>query len=275
MIVTQWCAPAILCTLFVVPLRKNPLVRTCLIGGGVTITLALLGWGFHSAALARFPLPGLIYLHIAIGLLLHQSGILQPRTWPTKFRALLSPVAEISSTVMLQATVLILLAYFLLPQIASVFTGAHLARHYVARLLHRPDRQQHDREQLIDLLQTVGDRDVVLSDLESSWMIPSEHGRIVAAVHYELFVPDQPQRTNDLATFFATQSEAERARIIKKYDVKWIVLDRDKLDDSTLSARPAAPRRGNTRSPPILTYARRAMARRGGAAYAPDYDGCI
>jgi len=245
LMLTQWCAPATLCALFALPLRNNPLVRTCLIGGVASLAVGLAAWGIHSPALARFPLPGLIYFHIAIGVLLHQSGLLKVQTWPGKIRQMLSPIAGVNSTAMLHAGVLILIAYFLVPQIVTVVSGRHLARPYLAKLLHRVNRQEQDRPQLADLLQNVGDRDVVLSDLETSWMIPSEHGRIVSALHYELFVLDQPQRTADLERFFATQSEADRDQIIDKYHVQWIVLDRDKLDDhvyQTLLRRAAVAR---------------------------------
>jgi hypothetical protein len=242
LILTQWCAPAALCALFALPLRTNPLVRTCLIGGVASLAIGLGAWAIRSPALARFPLPGLIFFHIAVGVLLHQSGFLKLQTWPGKIREMLSPTGQ---GAILQAAVVVLIAYFLLPQIKSVFTGRHLARPYIAKWLHRPDRQQYDRAQLADLLQDVGARDVVLSDVDTSWMIPSEHGRIVSALHYELFVPDQPQRADDVAKFFATPSEAERDRIVSKYRVQWIVLDREKLDDvlfQTLLRQPAVVR---------------------------------
>ena len=52
-----WCAPAILCGLFILPLRNRPLVRTCLLDGLASLAVGLGAWIVRSPALARFPLP--------------------------------------------------------------------------------------------------------------------------------------------------------------------------------------------------------------------------
>jgi hypothetical protein len=67
---------------------------------------------------------------------------------------------------------------------------------------------------------------VVLSDIKTSWLIPSSRGRIVAALHYEFFVADQARRQADLEAFFADQTrDGDRVAIVRKYHARWLVLN--------------------------------------------------
>jgi hypothetical protein len=69
--------------------------------------------------------------------------------------------------------------------------------------------------------------DVVLSDIQTSWMIPSFGGKVVAALHPLPFVPDHATRTEDLIRFFNTEStDTERTRIQQKYQPKFLVLNK-------------------------------------------------
>jgi hypothetical protein len=43
---------------------------------------------------------------------------------------------------------------------------------------------------------------VVLSDINTSWIVPSIRGKVVGALHPQAFVPDQKQRFDDVNTFF-------------------------------------------------------------------------
>jgi hypothetical protein len=87
-----------------------------------------------------------------------------------------------------------------------------------------------------------------MSDLMTSWLVPSTNGKIVAALHYELFVPDQRQRSHDLEDFFQTDKPIDRDAILKKYGTRWIVLNRENLDqkafDALLKPRAVVERRG-------------------------------
>lgn len=232
---TQWCAPAILCGLFVLPMRERPIVRTCLIGGAASLGIGLAAWAIRSPALARFPLPGLIFFHLAIGVFVHETGLLQLRTWPARIRSMFAPVAETGAPAILQFATAAMIAYFLIPQLWAVVTRPHLARPYLAGILHRVDRQQNARLELTDLLRGIGPRDVVLSDPQTSWLIPSARGRIVSAIHYELFVPNQPERAADLMRFFKTHDVTEQKQILSRYDVRWIVLNTADMDGRMLA----------------------------------------
>jgi hypothetical protein len=69
--------------------------------------------------------------------------------------------------------------------------------------------------------------DVVISDIHTSWMIPSFGGKVIAALHPLAFVSDHPVRTADLLQFFNDDAtEIERARIQKKYQPKYLVINK-------------------------------------------------
>jgi hypothetical protein len=73
----------------------------------------------------------------------------------------------------------------------------------------------------------VGDRDVVLSDLESSYPIPSFAGRVVAHEGMMSFVPDAPARRAAVEQFFSDEtSTAQRLGIAREYHVRWVLVSR-------------------------------------------------
>jgi hypothetical protein len=143
---------------------------------------------------------------------------------------------------------MIVLIACLEPEARLILSKPYLLRPYMAKLLHRPDRQEKLPRDLPALLQKVGENDVVMSDLMTSWLVPSANGKIVAALHYELFVPDQRQRWHDLADFFQTDKPIDRDAILKKYGTRWIVLNRENLDqkafDALLKPHAVVARRG-------------------------------
>lgn len=235
MVLTQWCAPAILCSLFALPFRGRPLVRTCLAGGVVSVVAALVGAIVHSPVLARFPLPGMIYFHMALGVFAHESGIFRLSSWPARLRRLAAPLPT-AAEAMVQCVLIVAVGYFFIPQLIAIATEPHLARPLLARLIHCRDLQEHNRRRFGHLLEKVGARDVVLSDPETSWLIPSFNGRIVAAIHYELFVPGQAERMNDVRRFFQSScTKPERVDLLRRYHAQWIVLNERQLEASTFS----------------------------------------
>src|SRR6185312_17472381 len=123
------------------------------------------------------------------------------------------------------ALVIILIAC-LEPEARLILSKPYLLRPYIAKVLHRPDRKEKLTRDLPVLLQNVGANDVVMSDLMTSWLVPSTNGKIVAALHYELFVPDQRQRWHDLEDFFQADKAIDRDAILRKYGTRWIILNR-------------------------------------------------
>jgi hypothetical protein len=70
-----------------------------------------------------------------------------------------------------------------------------------------------------------GQYDVVLSDIKSSWILPTFGGKVVAAIHPLAFVPDHDTRRSDLDSFFNRKTAfAERQRILQKYNTNYLLL---------------------------------------------------
>jgi hypothetical protein len=239
---TQWAFPAAGCALFALPLIHRPAIRFGVVGGLLVIGAAIVAYVRHSPTLARFPLPGMIYLHIMAGIFAHHAGIFRPATWPARLKAMILP-PPLASQAILEVIFVVVLLRCAVPQLNLIATQPWLARPYLVRLLHHgQDRQNRLPENLTRLLAGVHEHEVVLSDLQTSWLVPSINGRIVAAMHYELFVPDQKQRSLELTEFFTTADADRRDQIVRQYGVRWIVLNRQAIGTQTFNAllRPAA-----------------------------------
>lgn len=67
--------------------------------------------------------------------------------------------------------------------------------------------------------------DVVLSEIKSSWIVPTLGGKVVAAHHPLAFVPDHDVRRSDLDRFFNGEAVfVERQQIIQKYKANYLLL---------------------------------------------------
>jgi hypothetical protein len=222
----EWIVPAVICSLLAAPFWRNALVRVSFVGGVLAMVVAASSVVTKSPTFARFPLPGLIYFHMMVGIMAHQWGIFDLRTWRDRVRGAFA-LPEQAYGPMLQIGLTVALACFLLPQVKMVVSKPWLFRPYIARALHRPDRQERLPRELPGLLKGVGENDVVLSDLMTSWLVPSTNGKIVSALHYELFVPDQRERWAEVTKFFSKDPSVDRTGIIGKYNVRWIVLNQN------------------------------------------------
>jgi len=75
--------------------------------------------------------------------------------------------------------------------------------------------------------------DVVLADDQTSWVIPSFSGKVVAFLRSNPLLPDIDERRRDHETFFSPESNLEtREFIIRKYGVDFILLNLQFLDPS-------------------------------------------
>jgi hypothetical protein len=228
---TQWCAPAVLLSAWAITARDRAGVLLLLGAGFATLALGVLAVVGRSPTLARLPLPGLIFFHLAIAIAAADHRVLSLRAWRERAFDLLIPgggTALAGFTLAACATII----YFLLPQLAAIPREPHLARAYIAPLLHREDKQPRLRERYREVLAPVGEREVVLAESPTAWPVPSFGPRIVAASHYEFFVNGQDQRERDVKRFFETGHERERTAVIDAYGASWIL-----LDESRLSAR--------------------------------------
>jgi len=227
---TVWSLPALACVPFVISLRRNELIRMCLLTAGVCYGLALLAFPARSSLLARLPMPALVLLNVAVAGYLWSEGLLNPRSWSRSVRDVLSFEQSVSLPAGVNLLLVAALVYCLVPQIVLIARDPALARPYIAPILAKPDKRLHLMDRFDRLLEPVGRRDVVLSDAVTSWPVPSVRGRIVAALHYETFTPGQPARDRDVFTFFATGDWLTRQEILQRYGVRWIL-----LNESTMS----------------------------------------
>jgi hypothetical protein len=222
---TVWCWPAYLCGFAALAVRR-PLVRTLLLGAIVSLALSLLAFALRSPVLARLPLPALIFVHLPIGVFCHESGLLRPATWPQRLRALWVGESAKLYPAIVETIVALMLGGHLIPQLIQVVTTPYLAGPYVAGILGQPTKLVSLKAAGDRLLRGIAAHDVVLSDMITSWPLPSSRGRIVAALHYEFFVPGQALRTANVNAFFAEgASDRDRLAIVRKYHVRWIVLN--------------------------------------------------
>jgi alpha-1,6-mannosyltransferase len=77
------------------------------------------------------------------------------------------------------------------------------------------------------LPQFVQPGEVVLADVETSWLVPTFAGKIIAGLHAQAFVADHDQRLSDLNRFFDPQStESDRQSIVATYRPSFLLLDK-------------------------------------------------
>lgn len=73
--------------------------------------------------------------------------------------------------------------------------------------------------------------EVILTDLETSWVTPTFGGKVIATLHPLVFVPDHEIRQADIHYFFNENSTGEqRQRIIEKYEVTYVLLKKEKTN---------------------------------------------
>lgn len=84
-----------------------------------------------------------------------------------------------------------------------------------------------------ELAEWVGQYQVVMADPDGGWMVPAFSGKVIASLHPVFFVPDYPQRRQDVRRFFeAGTTLAERQALLKKYGASFLLLtpqDTDKV----------------------------------------------
>jgi hypothetical protein len=119
------------------------------------------------------------------------------------------------------------LLYFSMPWLIATSTRALTVANSIR--LGRPISNQHSYKDLLFLAQQVGARSVVLSDINTSWIVPSIRGKVVGALHPQAFVPDQKQRFDDVNTFFGTKATVEQQlAIAKKYRADFLLLNKER-----------------------------------------------
>ncbi len=78
----------------------------------------------------------------------------------------------------------------------------------------------------------VNQNDVVLSDIYTSWFLPTFGGKVVASNNALAFVDDQLVRRNDVNRFFSKNTLfQERVEILKKYNVDVLIFNKEQVKD--------------------------------------------
>ncbi len=118
------------------------------------------------------------------------------------------------------------LLYVSMPWLVATSTRALTVANSIR--LGRPISLQHSYKDLLFLEQQVDATSVVLSDINTSWIVPSIRGKVVGALHPQAFVPDQRQRFSDVNTFFEpTTSIQQQIAIAKKYHADFLLINKE------------------------------------------------
>ncbi|MGO8703614.1 MAG: hypothetical protein ACLQVA_07330 [Candidatus Brocadiia bacterium] len=136
---------------------------------------------------------------------------------------------EISLRARLQSPASVILAF---AGLAAVVLAAFLCRATIRSLLVRGLRlhEVSTYQQYKSLSGATPQYDVVLSDLATSWFVPAFAGKVVAVPRPLPFVPDGAARRNDVERFFSESAlQTEREAIIRKYNVKWLLLNKENV----------------------------------------------
>lgn len=219
-----WCAPALLLFPLAVRYTRTPIGRFCLFGAVLCFVLPLLAFFRPSLTLERLPILGMVFLHVPIALFVRDSDILRPRRWPGLVSALRNGNPGASVGAGAQILVVAVFAYCLLPQFFGIATKRHVARPAIAPLFGKAPLSSTLLPSLTRLLEPVGEDDVVMSDIRTSWVVPSIRGKVIAALHREFFVQGQHERVADMRDFMYGDDAARQAAILDEYRVRWIVL---------------------------------------------------
>ncbi len=235
-ILTNWCLPAALAALSALPYRHDRFVHICLVGGTLCFAAGTLALVVRSPSLARVPLPGVVFFHLAIAVFASRVRLFAPNSWPARFRNLSSIERRTALPAVVEVVIAFAVVFLLWPQLLAVAREPHLARAYIAPIAGRENKQLDLKERFDDLLGPIGWKEVVLSDLITSWPIPSSGGRIVAALHPEFYSPDQEQRCQDVESFFSLDDSIDRLEIIERYNARWILLNKSRLGKDLFEA---------------------------------------
>ena len=91
---------------------------------------------------------------------------------------------------------------------------------------------RHTYKNLTFLPQYIDKGSVVLSDLDTSWFVPSFSGKVIGALHVQAFVVDDEQRRVDLLDFFAKDATtAKRQSIFQKYKPEYFLINKQTTKD--------------------------------------------
>ena len=75
--------------------------------------------------------------------------------------------------------------------------------------------------------------DVILSDINTSWMIPTFGGKIIASKHPAHWIDDHKSRRRDVKLFFSKRIEpSEKISIINRYQIDYIFVNKNAIEET-------------------------------------------
>ena len=114
----------------------------------------------------------------------------------------------------------------LAPLLAPVFAALLIAASWPARITPTLKESWQGNPAWLSFLESRVQRyDVVLTDADTCWYVPTFRGKVVAFPMQLPFVPDHDERLQDVARFFeAGVDEVERCDTIRQYGVSYLLL---------------------------------------------------
>ena len=90
-----------------------------------------------------------------------------------------------------------------------------------------------------DFLRSIIDTDeLILSDSNTNWFIPSFNGKVISSVHPLYWVKDLDERRDAVHSFFAKESsDSLRQVIIQKYNPNYILINYSEVDFNDTSLK--------------------------------------
>ncbi len=85
---------------------------------------------------------------------------------------------------------------------------------------------QHTYKHLVFIQRFVKSDQLVLSDMNTSWKVPTFGGKVIASLHPQAFILDTFERQQDIDIFFNAQTNKDqRLKLISKYKPHFLLLD--------------------------------------------------
>jgi alpha-1,6-mannosyltransferase len=121
------------------------------------------------------------------------------------------------------------LRHFQAPALAALLVGASWSSAVKPTL----EEGWHGNPRWLDFLESrVETYDVVLTDLETCWYVPSFSGKVVAFPMHLPFVPDHAARVRAVERFFGPEASFDERRVILgRYRVRWVLLEKEHITD--------------------------------------------
>jgi hypothetical protein len=172
-----------------------------------------LGW--------RFLFFAIVYLHLATSRKMRELNIFSIKTLKNSLYCYDN--ARLFTSMMAVILALSILYNIKIAEPTSAFRGS------------TPKGQQFlDKFSFLD--ESVGPYDVVMSDIHTSWIIPSFSGKVTSFLRSNPLLRDREERLRDNEMFFSEDaSEDTRRELLQKYDVRYVLLNRDYVDDKLVA----------------------------------------